>query len=442
MLRKANNVYSVLLNDAAQLTSALPAVGTVVTDANLNAGAIVLCDMGMRRLDFSTSGANYGALAATDKVFIVQGKGPGQPLMKSPALTKGTLTLSASRFVAAKQQVTYVGYNPSLATPAGALSASNATRYWIKVRKRDNDAANRSQPMSLFAGPIVTDSSATQEEVAYALLKNGVKNFAQEPANGYLRLEVVSNQASLTDGTATTITIANGSKIGTLNAGATTFVVGDNIRIGTTLTSPVYKITALSSTTITFNVAFQGDSVTAGAIRYFTATTAASAAYGVRLTGVAAPFNVNTFRDYYANRFTVTFSDSTVPVGSVGAIDGNGVWQKVAMDEYMSYGFEGSNNQLAVPSLSRDQVVKIPGVGSATALTAKYCALTFNWTETMNGITSTDNGEGSVVVYINLTDSSGAGKISTPTTTTGNALITAFGGITAFGKTALTDLDE
>jgi hypothetical protein len=422
MLRKANNVYSVILSDSAQDTSALPAVGTVVTDANLNAGAVVICDMGMRRLDASTSGANFTALAATDKFFIVQGKGTGVPLMKSPALTKGNISITTSKFKSAVQQVTYVGYNGT----SGALTASNATGYWIKVRKRDNDAANRSQPMSLFAGPVLTDASATQEEVAYLLFKNGVKNFAQEPANGYLRLEVVSAQASVTDGTATTITIAKGSKIGTLNAAATTFVVGDNIRIGTTLTSPVYKITALSSTTITFNVAFQGDSVTTAAIRYFTAANAATAAYGVRLTGVEAPFNVNTFRDYYANRFTVTFSDPTVLITSTGANDGTGVWQKVAMDEYMNYGFEGQNNQLAVPSLSRDQVVKIPGVAGNTALTSKYGVVNIYWEEVMQGLVNRDGGKGNVVIYLNLNDSSGSGVL-TSTKVSYNLAVTVLG---------------
>lgn len=421
MLRKANNVYSVLLSDAsvtvANVNSGV-AAGSVVTDANLPAGAVVVCDMGMRRLNNAT----YTALGSADKFFIVQGKGAGQPLMKSPAITKGTMSMTTSNFKPAVQQVTYVGYNGT----SGALSTSSSTRYWIKVRKRDNDAANRSQPFSLFAGPVLTDTSATQEEIAYLLFKNGVKNFAQEPANGYLRFEVISNAASVTDATATTITIAKGSKIGTLNAGATTFVVGDNIRIGTTLTSPVYKITALSGTTITFNVAFQGDSVTTTAIRYFTAANAATAAYGVRLTGVAAPFDVNQFRDYYANRFTVTYSDSTVPVTSTGASDGTGVWQRVAMDEYMSYGFEGEMNQLAVPSIPRDQVVKIPGVAGNTALTCKYGTLNIYWEETMTGLVSRDGAKGNVLLRANLNDVSGVGTLSA-TNNAYDVLVTVLG---------------
>jgi hypothetical protein len=415
MFREANNVFSVVLSDVTKLTAALPSVGTVVTNANLESGAVVLCDMGMRRLDATA----YTALAPTAQYFVVQGRGTTTSLMKSPAITKGSTTFTIAKYKAAVQQVTYVGYNGT----TGALPVANNTDFWIKVRKRDNDAANRSQPMSLFAGPVKTDATGTQEELAFALAKNGIRNFSQEPANGYLRFELVSNAASVTDGTATSITIAKGSKVGTLNAAATTFVVGDVIRMGTTLTSPVYKIVALSTTTVTFNIPLQGDSITAGAIRYFTAANAATAAFGVRLTGVPAPFNVNTMRDYYANRFTTTFSDSTVLVTVTGAQNGNGVWQQVAMDEYLSYGFEGENNQLAVPSLARDQYVKIPGVGSLVAADCTYSALSIGWIEDMRGLVAMAPARGNVIVWLNLTT---AGSLSA-TTNTGNQLVTSLG---------------
>jgi hypothetical protein len=278
--------------------------------------------------------------------------------------------------------------------------------------------------MSLFAGPVQTDSTGTQEELAFALAKNGIRNFSQEPANGYLRFELVSNAASVTDGTATSITIAKGSKVGTLNAAATTFVVGDVIRMGTTLTSPVYKIVALSTTTVTFNIPLQGDSIAAGAIRYFTAANATTATFGVRLTGVPAPFNVNTMRDYYANRFTTTFSDSSVLITVSGAQNGNGVWQQVAMDEYLSYGFEGENNQLAVPSLARDQYVKIPGTGSYVAADCTYSSLSIAWTEDMRGLVAMAPAKGTVIVYLNL---SSTGFLVTTPKNTGQDLVVALG---------------
>lgn len=414
MFRKANNVFSVVLSDVTKLTSALPSVGTVVTNANLEVGAVVLCDMGMRRLDATA----YTALAATDKYFIVQGKGAGVPLMKSPAITKGNTSFSIAKYKAAVQQVTYVGYNLT----TGSLPTANNSDFWIKIRKRDNDAANRSQPMSLFAGPVKTDASGTQEELAFALAKNGLKNFAQEPANGYLKFEVVSNGTLAAIGTAT-LAATNGSKLLTYSA-AHSLAVGDLVFIA----GATYKVaTVPSATTVTLNIAFQGTTVAALA----TGTTYASThgkltvptAFGIRLTGVVAPFDVNAFRDYYANRWTTSFSDSSTLITVTGAQNGNGVWQQVAMDEYLSYGFEGQNNQLAVPSVPRDQKVKIPGTGGYVAADCTYSSLNISWVEEISGLTSFNKPDGNVIVWLNL---SSAGVLD-GTLNTGRELVTALG---------------
>lgn len=423
MLRKANNVFSVLLNNVDVATSTLPAVGTVITDANLPKGAVVLVDLGLRRM----SNTEYAAMASTDQYMVVQGKGVGVPLMKSPVITKGNTKFTISKHKAAVQQVTTIGYNGT----TGALPVASNTDFWIKIRKRDNDAANRSQPMSLFAGPVRTDATGTQEELAFALVINGLKNFKDEPANGYLKFEALcaGTQADWT-GTATHLSLTNGSKVAlfTDSSGvpstATAPTVGGIVRI----LGVAYVITASSTTSITLNYAYQGDTgLVAGG------TTAATQAgivgtpgdYGVRLTGKPAPFNVNTFRDYYANRFTATFSDSTTLVtATMGARNGSGVWQQVAMDEYMSYGFEGENNQLAVPSIPRDQEVKIPGINSVTAATAKYSTLDIAWTEDITGLVTNAGAKGNVLVYLNL-DS--AGDLDTATANNGETFVQALG---------------
>jgi hypothetical protein len=423
MLRKANNVFSVILNDVNVASTALPAVGTVITNANLPAGAVVLCDLGLRRM----SNTEYAALANGDQYFVVQGKGVNQPLMKSPVITKGTAKFTIAKHKPAVQQVTTVGYNGT----TGALPVVNNSDFYIKVRKHDNDAANRSQPMSLFAGPVKTDANATQEELAFALVASGIKNFAKEPANGYLKFEalVAGTQADWV-GTATNLSFTNGSKVALFTDGsgvastATAPAVGAILRV----LGVAYKITASSTTSVTLNYAYQGDTgLVAGG------TTAATQAgivgtpgdYGVRLTGVQAPFDVNAFRDYYANRFNVTFSDTSTLVTLVtGARNGNGVYQQVAMDEYMNYGFEGQNDMLAVPPRFRDQVVKIPGVGGNTAATSKYSALNISWEEGISGLVSASTARGNVVVYLNL-DSSG--DLDTATANNGETFVEALG---------------
>jgi hypothetical protein len=436
MFRKANNVFSALLSDASATTSALntavPA-GNVVTNLNLPIGAVVVCDMGMRRLN-STS---YGLLTATDKFFIVQGRGATQPLMKSPALTKGMVAISASKFRAAVQQVTIVGYNGT----TGALPVANNTDFWIKVRKRDNDAANRSQPMSLFAGPVKTDATGTQAELAMALVASGFRNFTnQEPANGYLRFEAITNATSAAVTGATSLTFTNRSKVVAITGAATSNVaVGDFLRVGgAAVTNAVYRVTAVTATAITLSTFFVNDTttLTVANVHVITAANAAIGNFGVRLTGIVAPFDVNAFRDYYANRWTTSFSDGSTLITVTGAQNGNGVWQQVAMDEYLNYGFEGENNQLAVPSVPRDQVVKIPGVAGNTEQSSRYSTLTLNWTEEILGLASMNKPQGSVLLHCNLTNVT-TGLV---TATTAEEVVNTIGGTSAAALLAILNM--
>lgn len=381
MLRTADNVFSVVLDDSTKQAGNLPAVGTVVSDSNLEEGAIVAVDAGMRRMDAA-------ALAAADRYRIVQGKGTGKQLMISPMITKASATLSTSIHRVAVQQVSIVGFNGT----TGSLPAANSTDYFIKIRKNDNDAANRSQPMSLFAGPIKSDASATQEEVAFALVKNGQANFAKEPANGYLKFDVISDGTTAAIGTAT-LAATNGSTALTYSA-AHSLAVGDLVFIA----GATYQVAAVpTTTTVTLSTPFEGTTVTALATGTTYATNhgklTAAANFGVRLTGVQANFDVNAMRDYYVNRFTVTFSDESTLITTTGARTGSGVWQQVAMDEYMSYGFEGQNDMLAVPPRFRDQAV-IEG--------NKYGCMEISWTEDIRGLVSLQGGKGSVLVYVDL----------------------------------------
>jgi hypothetical protein len=424
MFRKANNVFSVILENQVAAAS-LPAAGTVVTSANLPTGAVVVADLGNIRL----SAAAFLALPANAQFRIIEGLGITEPLMKSPVLTKSKVVASVAKHVEARQQITSVGFNGT----TGALPVANNTNFFIKIRKRDNDAANRSQPFSLFAGPVRTDANGTQAELASLLIANGYLNFKDEPANHYLRFEAICDNAGATDGTATSATVTNGSLGVVLNAAPTTMAVGDYIRFGTAVTDPVYLITAISGANLTLNSPYVGTTGAVAAIEYIAAVSAATANFGVRITGNVDPFDVNQWRDYYANRFTVSFSDSTTLLTHLqGAFNGTGMWQQVAMDEYLSYGYEGENNQLAVPSIPRTQIVKIPNVTpGATSLTSKYSTLNLAWEESISGLVSMDGGKGNVIVHLNLRDNAGTGEL-TGSASSGLELATVLGPVYGF----------
>ena len=397
MLRTADNVFSVVLDKNATTTAAVNtavAVGAVVTKDNLPAGAIVLVDAGMRRM-------NAGAYAAADRFRLVQGRGATKSLMISPMLTKASTTISSSNYRLPVQQVSVVGYNGT----TGSLPIANSTDFFIKIRKNDNDAANRSQPMSLFAGPVKTDASGSQVELTEALVKNGTENFSDEPANNYLEFDILTSSTAAANTGAGTVTATKGSKLVTFGTNvAAVAVVGDYIRFDESAggapatTDAVYKVIAMNTTTevMTLDRPFSSASQAAtaqGNAVIIAAAGFAAGDWGVRLRGVQADFNVNSFRDYYVNRFTVTFSDTSTLVTTTGARTGSGVWQQVAMDEYMSYGFEGENSMLGVPPRMRDQEVAVDG---------KYGCIEVSWTENIQGLVSLQGGKGSVLFYINL----------------------------------------
>lgn len=492
MLRRANNKFFAAVGDNS-LTSAVPAAGTVITAANLPSGAIVLTDLGLRRVDNSTSGADLTAMGTTEQFLVVQGLGSSKPLLKSEPMTIGNTKITVAKHVISRQQVTIVGYNR--ASTAGSLPAANDTDYWLKIRKNDNDAANRSQPSSKF-GQFKSDASGTQEELAFGMVTNLIKNFALEPANNYLNVEATGD-GTVVDftGTATAMYFTKGSKTvtfvdleraastGTIadndiinvpSSGGTSFsfsahatgphdvVIGDTvyttadagtaaqnataiavtINAGTLATAVVatalvtitlkpcaialppfvtndtggtdaiVAITILTgdanevkyradgavsgAASFTLDAAYQGETgyVLGGTTVATMCGVASVTNYGIKLTGVQADFDVNAFRDYYVNRFTVSFADGDTLVTSLqGAMNGTGMGYQVLMDEYETWGTEGQNEMLSVPPKNRETV--------ATKC-AEYSSISIEWTESITGLVGQSGAKGMVLIYCEL----------------------------------------
>lgn len=431
MFRRADNKFFAAVAEGTTLLSAITvAEGEVVTSANLNVGAVVITDLGLVRL----SEVALVALGDNDQFIIVQGKGPTSPLLKSEVLTKGRINITKHKFVAAIQQATAIGFNGT----TNSLPSANDTSYYIKIRKNDNDAANRSQPFSLF-GQYKTSSAADQEELAFGLSANLILNLADE-AVPYIDVNVLCDEAGAANTGAGTITATYGSTTVAFGTDVDAVaVVGDSIRFDVSagaspaLTDPVYKVVAMDilNQTMTLDRAYTGATLSAvaeGNAVVIANATAIAAEFGITLTGIASPFDVVSFRNYFVNRFTASFSDdSTTITPLVGANGGVGVWQKVAMDEYMTYGYEGMNGMIGTPPTPRDSTV-ITG--------AKYGAIEISWTEGMNTLVTSHSATGSVLVYCGLN----AANILPATTIAGKAADVL--GAIAVPTFASTDLNE
>jgi hypothetical protein len=253
MLRRQSNRTEAVICLEGTTTASLPAAGTVITSSNLPNGSICIVDEGNRRLDNTA----FDALGANDKWRIVQSLGASKPLYKSNFFkgddTNGNWTARVRAFREAQNQVSCIGYNGA----TGSLPSANDTSYFVKIRKNDNDAANRSQPTDIFF-QFTSDASATQQEVAFGLFANAIKNLKREPANGYLRCEVIGDQTSAAGSHGALMFFTKGSKTVTYHTGALAASTG-TVADGAVITAPssggrVFTFTAQDAVTHTITI--------------------------------------------------------------------------------------------------------------------------------------------------------------------------------------------
>lgn len=425
MIRKNNNSLNVNIASLGTLTSALPAAGTVITAANLPAGAVVLVDNGMRLLDATT------ALTAT-RGKVVQSLGATKPLVISHDFDIAGSKVSFTKHIKALEQVSSIGFNPALAS--GSLPAVANTTYYIGLDKMDNDSINRS-----FYSPVqfdvTTGSVGTQSEVAIGLAANAMKNMAKNAEkNGYLNAFAVTDTAVTLSATAS---ITKGSKVLTSataliaalpSAGASLLAIPTTKTIGGATVSfkKVYAIESMTASTITLTMAIE--EATATGVTIFNG---AGTNYGVILEGTKNVFDTLAMRNFTKNRFDVSFSDDSTAVSLVqGATEGAGSGERAMWDEFIGMGIEGQKAIYNVPTTVREETAKIDSA---------YGVINIKSTEDIHALLNVDRATGSVLVYVEL-DNSGATAAVTALDSTANFATVLFAGN---GLTSVaTDLNE
>ena len=267
-------------------------------------------------------------------------------------------SISAKAYAAATNKVTVVGYNGS----TGSIDVINDNLYQINLELLNYGSLspeNRYLRQAHYQSP---SSGTTESLVADGLAGSLIRNFSREQI-ARVKVERLSSFAGTALATGLdNVTFTKGSKYFTatdIDNAATNaaLAVGDYIRIGTAVSDPVYKITAIDSTNNvgTLDVPFQGDTVTIAdtGLERVPVANQAAASFGVKITGVDQPFVVGKIRFEPIDWRPITLvdcGDTTVTEVSA-ATKGNGDGRRVAELEWFAQGNFAERYRMGEPHL-------------------------------------------------------------------------------------------
>jgi len=313
---------------------------------------------------FTPAGVKLTEAAATTstRFILAVGRGTGVAPLQTPVIDPTKVTRKGKKVTAAAaEQVDYIGYNGT----SGSIEVANSTVYRASINLNQSITSNHG---GLYIKDMVykSDASATQEEIAQGLVKSAIANFSRE-ADQVIKFErVVDHAGTEALGAADTIVATKGSKYVTITESGGVlpylFVVGDYIRFGTAVTSPVYKITATTVTVADGGVLTLDTEVQAnfaptagiGTCEYITAAQAAAGTWGLKLTGVAQPFSKGKLK-YKKVRWTTSLSTdgfgATAITKSATASEGIGTYEQIAELEWFVSGNNGEIFRMGEPNI-------------------------------------------------------------------------------------------
>jgi hypothetical protein len=354
-------------------------------------GAVAICDLNNTVLTALT--------AANQTIKIIKDRGANLPLQQVRLSLADLAAYSGAAYAPSTEQFSFVGFNGVSGSITGFTGSINNTFYIVKLEHVPNAFAYGKRPANYKYGTYQSlPSGATQAQIANGLQASLVQNFKPNRTIDWRVItEIVCNNA----GAAITGTVANFgvtrySKQVTLD-GTITIVAGDFIRLGgSTIADPVYKVAAVDSpNTVTLEVPYQGVTATiavASAGRVLAAS-AATANFGLKITGLKQKYDVNRWRQYDKVRFNALLENfgSDTPVTNTAAFDGLGVYEQVANDEYISWGDEGQVFVDQVPPQFREQDAVVGG---------EYSPLVLGWVNQLPSLIGAGENKGQAILYM------------------------------------------
>jgi hypothetical protein len=280
-------------------------VGALASPTSLADGEVVVTDAGNVILDQTT-------VLLTDRIKVVQGRGAAKPLFETATFTvQEVYQYKGQAFEDAQQQVTYLGYDA--VANAGSVEVLNNNAYAMTITFQEITVPGLQGsyvPVSVW---YQSDATATQVKVVNGLYNNLVRQLAFFNLPVILAERVNANTAArVSAGSAGTLSFSQGSKTVTIAGGVwgASTIVGAYLCLSAADTAPVYKITAITSTTaLVLDQVWQAADTTA-AFNGAQALPAASVGdFGIKLTGIEQPFVLDS-RPVDKVQFNVGISNS------------------------------------------------------------------------------------------------------------------------------------
>lgn len=331
-------------------------------------------DLAVGQIGVFTAGSTTAIDGTTDLAagnrFKVVYKDVDGNIVESPLISYDNIvSKNAANYAADAEQKTYIGYNGT----TGSIAVSNSDEYYIHLDRRDGSKTWGEHTLYKLLAAYKSDATATQTEIADALVVNAVKNLAIEKARSGRAVNQVGriNSATVTaaNGFKNTqdVTVVKGSSVITCTtdvtyeaAGGETLVVGDYVRIGsvsggTALTSGVYKVTAISTVYVTLDRPVLEASGTYTAvdgtsdIEVIPAATAIAGDWGIMIESLAVKFTPGLFKNTQVT-FEASLSEafgSTLITENTSASKGVGTYEEVAEVEWFLRGNRGEPYRVA-----------------------------------------------------------------------------------------------
>jgi len=194
------NVRNLILGKTASVGTGVPAVDTQVEPSNMADGTVVIT---------ATNGKRVSTLSGVSEFCVVQGQGPDKPLIKNTIKAANITSISSKPFVAANEQVSYIGSNgTSGSLPAGGV---DTTYYGAVVLQGEFLTFGAREMKKTFDYKCTTSDSTADVAAGLALsIYNGVAKMA-DPYYKVERVATTTSVAAFT-GTSTAIKLSKGSK--------------------------------------------------------------------------------------------------------------------------------------------------------------------------------------------------------------------------------------